>query len=49
MSKKVSLSCDICGSRNYSVPARKNHPNERLTLKKFCENCNEHTVHKQTV
>ncbi|MFS0576101.1 50S ribosomal protein L33 [Sporosarcina sp. 179-K 3D1 HS] len=46
--KKISLCCDQCGSRNYSVPAQKNRPTERLTIKKFCKHCNQHTVHKQT-
>ncbi len=49
MSKKITLSCDRCGSRNYSVPARKDTSTERLTLKKFCRYCNAHTVHKQSV
>ncbi|WP_192596960.1 50S ribosomal protein L33 [Sporosarcina limicola] len=48
MSKKIILSCNTCGSRNYSVPARSNKPTERLSLKKFCSHCNTHTVHKQT-
>ncbi|MFJ7935196.1 50S ribosomal protein L33 [Sporosarcina sp. NPDC096371] len=48
MSKKVVLSCDICASRNYSVPGQNNKSAERLSLKKFCSHCNEHTVHKQT-
>ena len=48
MSKKIVLGCDVCGSRNYSVPARKNKPTERLTLNKFCKHCNTHTVHRQT-
>ncbi|MCZ2259229.1 50S ribosomal protein L33 [Sporosarcina sp. G11-34] len=48
MSKKVILSCDVCGSRNYSVPGRKEQSSERLTLKKHCSHCNAHTVHRQT-
>ncbi|KAA0948639.1 50S ribosomal protein L33 [Sporosarcina sp. ANT_H38] len=48
MSQKIILSCDTCGSRNYSVPARKDKPTERLSLKKFCRHCNTHTLHKQT-
>ncbi|WP_203247861.1 50S ribosomal protein L33 [Sporosarcina beigongshangi] len=48
MSKKVILSCDICGSRNYSVPAQSNKSTDRLSLKKFCSHCNKHTMHKQT-
>ena len=47
MAKKLILSCEKCGSRNYSVPAKAGQ-NERLELKKFCSHCNEHTLHKQT-
>ncbi|HEY9581776.1 MAG TPA: 50S ribosomal protein L33 [Savagea sp.] len=46
--KKIVLCCEECGSRNYSVPARNNGKEERLTLKKHCKQCNAHTVHKQT-
>ncbi|MER1998145.1 MAG: 50S ribosomal protein L33 [Lysinibacillus sp.] len=48
MAKKVALSCDKCGTRNYSIPA-KSDQSVRLELKKFCSTCNEHTLHKQTV
>ncbi|MHA6259173.1 50S ribosomal protein L33 [Sporosarcina sp. CAU 1771] len=48
MTKKVILSCDVCASRNYSVPARKDKPADRLTLKKYCKHCDGHTVHRQT-
>lgn len=49
MSKKITLSCSECGSRNYSAPAQKNQSDQRLTLKKFCKNCNAHTLHQQTL
>lgn len=49
MAKKVVLSCEKCGSRNYSMPAKSSNEAERLELKKFCSHCNEHTVHKQTL
>ncbi|HEY9570356.1 50S ribosomal protein L33 [Lysinibacillus sp. BF-4] len=48
MANKVALSCEKCGSRNYSVPAKKD-VTKRLAIKKFCSHCNEHTMHKQTV
>ena len=49
MAKKVILSCEKCGSRNYSMPAKSGNETKRLELKKFCSYCNEHTVHKQTL
>ncbi|WP_425435002.1 50S ribosomal protein L33 [Paenisporosarcina indica] len=49
MAKKVVLSCEQCGSRNYTVPTSKEGTSERLELKKFCSHCKAHTVHKQTL
>ncbi|ETT88655.1 50S ribosomal protein L33 [Viridibacillus sp. FSL R5-0477] len=48
MAKKVVLSCEKCGSRNYSLPASKDSATARMELKKYCSHCNEHTLHKQT-
>lgn len=47
MTNKVILSCEKCGSRNYTYP-EKEGSTKRLELKKFCSYCNEHTMHKQT-
>lgn len=48
MANKVVLSCEKCGSRNYSILAKTGNT-ERLELKKYCSHCNEHTTHKQTL
>ncbi|MBF7023360.1 50S ribosomal protein L33 [Staphylococcus kloosii] len=45
--KKVPLSCEECGNRNYNVP-KQNDSTTRLTLKKYCPRCNAHTVHKES-
>ncbi|MBW2629178.1 MAG: 50S ribosomal protein L33 [Deltaproteobacteria bacterium] len=46
---KVALACEECGARNYqTTKLRKAGPQERLTLKKYCRNCNRHTEHKET-
>ncbi|NRD77513.1 50S ribosomal protein L33 [Bacillus sp. BRMEA1] len=47
MSKKVILACVNCGSRNYSTAGRESKT-ERLELKKFCNTCGAHTVHRET-
>ncbi|MEW4290887.1 50S ribosomal protein L33 [Rossellomorea marisflavi] len=47
MTKKLILACTVCGSRNYSVPGKQNQ-SVRLELKKFCNTCNSHTLHKET-
>ncbi|MDQ0177380.1 50S ribosomal protein L33 [Bacillus chungangensis] len=46
MKKKTILACAECGSRNYSTPANKQ--TERLALKKYCNHCNKHTIHRET-
>ncbi|MDT3958641.1 50S ribosomal protein L33 [Staphylococcus kloosii] len=45
--KKVPLSCEECGNRNYNVP-KQDDSTIRLTLKKYCPRCNAHTVHKES-
>lgn len=47
MRKKVTLICEICLSRNYSVMKHKD-AKERLTIKKFCKRCGTHTTHKES-
>nr|WP_238482641.1 50S ribosomal protein L33 [Lederbergia galactosidilytica] len=45
---KVALACADCGSRNYSTNKNTQATTERLELKKFCKNCQAHTIHKET-
>ncbi|GAA6237291.1 50S ribosomal protein L33 [Apilactobacillus micheneri] len=45
--KKVSLACEVCGSRNYTTNVKKDHT-KRLEIKKYCKNCNKSTIHKET-
>ncbi|HEX5565073.1 MAG TPA: 50S ribosomal protein L33 [Sporosarcina sp.] len=49
MSKKLILCCDRCGSRNYVIPSGNKQATVRFTVKKFCNQCNAHTEHKQTI
>ncbi len=46
--KKIALSCNECGSRNYTIQEKKNRA-ERLEINKFCKFCNKHTLHKETI
>ncbi|WP_083771816.1 50S ribosomal protein L33 [Mesomycoplasma conjunctivae] len=44
MKKKISMSCQSCGNKNYSL----NKSNlARLVIKKFCKKCNLSTMHKE--
>ncbi|WP_338471317.1 50S ribosomal protein L33 [Niallia sp. XMNu-256] len=46
MRKKTVLACSKCGSRNYSTMSKKE--SERLELKKYCDQCQSHTIHRET-
>ena len=46
MRKKIVLACSQCGSRNYSTMSKKD--TERLELKKYCDQCQSHTIHRET-
>lgn len=45
--QKILLVCEECLNRNYSVKKSAGHEG-RLIIKKFCKNCNKHTVHKDS-
>jgi large subunit ribosomal protein L33 len=48
MQEKIALACEKCGSRNYSTANHKQSQTERLEIKKYCKNCNAHTIHRET-
>ena len=52
----ISLACSECGSRNYKTTKRASpavlpgSPGEAalVELKKFCKQCQKHTMHRET-
>lgn len=44
----ITLACTECKRRNYTSTKNKKTTTERLELKKYCPNCNSHTLHKET-
>ena len=48
MRDKVILICSQCLNRNYTTSKNKADKSKRLELKKFCPNCNAHTLHKES-
>ncbi|WP_215826970.1 MULTISPECIES: 50S ribosomal protein L33 [unclassified Spiroplasma] len=48
MQQKIILVCDQCLSRNYNTFTNSSNQTVRLSLKKFCKHCNQHTIHKET-
>ncbi|WP_204669208.1 50S ribosomal protein L33 [Gracilibacillus alcaliphilus] len=47
MGKKIALACEVCHSRNYSTDKNLSDA-RRMERKKFCKNCNRHTIHRET-
>ncbi|WP_162649248.1 50S ribosomal protein L33 [Spiroplasma sp. TIUS-1] len=46
--KKILLICEDCLSRNYSFTKSSISQKDRLAIKKFCQTCNQHTLHKES-
>ena len=44
---KIRLICEKCLSRNYTTYKHKDEQ-ERMTIKKYCSRCKEHTMHKES-
>ena len=44
----VTLACATCKNRNYQSNKNKKNNPERIEIKKYCEFCQTHTVHKET-
>jgi len=43
----VGLVCEVCKSQNYVVEKNKVNTTTGLKLKKYCNKCKKHTVHKE--
>jgi large subunit ribosomal protein L33 len=44
----ITLQCNDCKERNYSMTKNKKKNTERLETKKFCRRCRHHTMHRET-
>jgi large subunit ribosomal protein L33 len=44
----ILLACEECKQRNYSATKDKKKQTGKISVKKYCKFCNEHTVHKET-
>lgn len=52
MSKKgsrilIGLTCEACNKQNYVVKKNKVNTTTGLKLKKYCNNCKKHMMHKE--
>ncbi|HDS08854.1 MAG TPA: 50S ribosomal protein L33 [Firmicutes bacterium] len=44
----VILLCEICKKKNYTTMRNKKTNKEKLNLKKYCNKCRKHTLHKES-
>lgn len=44
---KIVLACSVCEARNYKT-TKKRGVTERLSLKKYCPHCRQHTEHRES-
>ena len=45
---KITMACTECKHRNYITRKNRRNDPDRLELKKFCNNCRVHRVHRET-
>ncbi|MFQ5587898.1 MAG: 50S ribosomal protein L33 [Nitrospiria bacterium] len=43
----ITLGCMDCKRRNYSTKKNKRNTPDRIELKKYCNSCRKHTLHKE--
>ena len=44
----IALACSECKRRNYNTTKNKKSNPERIEMRKYCNSCKIHTVHKET-
>jgi large subunit ribosomal protein L33 len=44
---QLTLSCPVCGTRNYRTSRPVKEGTEPLVLSKFCKTCGHHTEHRE--
>lgn len=43
----IGLTCEVCDKQNYVIEKNKVNTPAGLKLKKYCNQCKKHTVHKE--
>ena len=44
----ITLACENCKRRNYVTSKNKVNDRDRITLRKYCRWCRQHTAHRET-
>jgi large subunit ribosomal protein L33 len=45
---KITMACEVCKHRNYITRKNRRNNPDRLSIKKYCPNCNAHQPHRET-
>ena len=45
---KITMACEECKHRNYITKKNRRNDPDRLTIRKYCPNCNCHRLHRET-
>ncbi len=45
----VTMACEECKRRNYQTQKNKRNNPDRISMRKYCRWCREHTDHKETL
>ncbi len=48
MADIIGMTCSECKRRNYTTTTNKKKQAKKLELKKFCNSCRKHTLHKES-
>lgn len=43
----IGLICEVCEKQNYVTEKNKINTPDALKLKKYCNHCRKHTIHKE--
>ncbi|PIP15182.1 50S ribosomal protein L33 [Candidatus Roizmanbacteria bacterium CG22_combo_CG10-13_8_21_14_all_35_9] len=43
----IGLICEVCHWRNYTSVKNKINSGSAIKLKKYCQKCRKHTIHKE--
>ncbi|RPJ64273.1 MAG: 50S ribosomal protein L33 [Dehalococcoidia bacterium] len=44
----IYMACTACQERNYTSQKNRKNDSVRIELKKYCQRCRSHQVHKET-
>ena len=43
----INMECTVCKNRNYTTEKNFTNTVDKIEIKKYCQKCREHTIHKE--